>query len=99
MSTKELLKKLPGKAPVDDEGFVQTFALDEKAAMRDFLDRYGFVVVRNVIEADLVEESRNEFFSQFDKDSEESIEAFYDKQQFKSSEMSLFHFFKVGSIH
>ena len=43
------------KAPVDDEGFVQAFAPEDAEGQRAFFETYGFVVVRDVLDATEVE--------------------------------------------
>merc|ERR1712000_555504 len=91
MSLKEddpLLNQLPGKAPLDEDGFLVSFDVDgnenEQQEMQKFLEKFGFVCVRNVLSEKQTDASMNEFFSKFDKNDPKSIEAFYDKQQFKS---------------
>lgn len=91
MSLKEddpLLNQLPGKAPLDEDGFLVSFDVDgnenEQQEMQKFLEKFGFVCVRNVLSEKQTDASMNEFFSKFDKNDPKSIEAFYDRQQFKS---------------
>ena len=60
----------------------QSFDVDDAVNMRAFFDKYGFVAVRNVLSEDDVRATRDEFFAQFDRNSDESIEAFYEKQAF-----------------
>jgi hypothetical protein len=38
------------KAPLDDQGFVQSFAVEDVESQRAFFDTYGFVVVRDVLD-------------------------------------------------
>jgi hypothetical protein len=38
------------KAPLDDQGFVQSFAVEDVEGQRAFFDTYGFVVVRDVLD-------------------------------------------------
>lgn len=45
----------PLQAPVDEEGFVVSFDVEDVAGQRAFFDTYGFVVVRDVLTAVEVE--------------------------------------------
>jgi hypothetical protein len=38
------------KAPLDDQGFVRSFAVEDVEGQRAFFDTYGFVVVRDVLD-------------------------------------------------
>ena len=38
--------------PKDDEGYVQSFDVENEAAIKEFFDEYGFVVVRDVFTAE-----------------------------------------------
>lgn len=37
------------KAPLDDEGFVASFSLEESSKIREFFDEFGFVVIRDIL--------------------------------------------------
>lgn len=43
------------RAPLDGEGFVQSFSLADAEGQRAFFEIYGFVVVRDVLDPDEVE--------------------------------------------
>ena len=38
------------KAPLDEDGYVQSFAVEDTEGQRAFFDTYGFVVVRDVLD-------------------------------------------------
>jgi hypothetical protein len=39
------------KAPLDEDGYVQSFAVEDTEGQRAFFDTYGFVVVRDVLDS------------------------------------------------
>eukprot|EP01112_Ceratiomyxa_fruticulosa_P022110 TRINITY_DN800_c0_g1_i3.p1 TRINITY_DN800_c0_g1~~TRINITY_DN800_c0_g1_i3.p1 ORF type:complete len:342 (-),score=64.70 TRINITY_DN800_c0_g1_i3:108-1133(-) len=40
------------RAPLDDEGFVQSFTLEQKGEIESFFSEFGFVIVQNVLNAE-----------------------------------------------
>ncbi len=68
------------RAPLDDDGFVVSFAHDDAAGMKAFFSRFGFVCVRDVLDSRAVSATLDEFFGQFDRTSTESIERFFARQ-------------------
>eukprot|EP01114_Cavostelium_apophysatum_P019571 TRINITY_DN6344_c0_g2_i1.p1 TRINITY_DN6344_c0_g2~~TRINITY_DN6344_c0_g2_i1.p1 ORF type:complete len:377 (-),score=68.61 TRINITY_DN6344_c0_g2_i1:256-1386(-) len=47
-------------APLDEDGYVQSFSITEEEAYLDFFEQYGFVVVKDVLSADEVRQSIDE---------------------------------------
>jgi ectoine hydroxylase-related dioxygenase (phytanoyl-CoA dioxygenase family) len=68
------------RAPTDDEGFIVTFAHDDKSGLQAFFDRFGFVCVRDVLGAEAIAKTLDELFARFDANSADSIDAFFSKQ-------------------
>jgi len=50
------------EAPIDEEGYVQSFLADEEKELLDFFHKYGFVVVRNIISADQCEKTEDDLW-------------------------------------
>ena len=53
----------PPALPLDDDGFVQAFDVDEGEAINAFFEWYGLVVVRDVIDADACARSLDELWA------------------------------------
>jgi len=49
--------------PLDDFGYTESFLADQAGEMQQFFDKYGFVVVRDVLTPQACEETLNEIFS------------------------------------
>mmetsp|Transcript_20488 Transcript_20488/g.78550 ORF Transcript_20488/g.78550 Transcript_20488/m.78550 type:complete len:390 (-) Transcript_20488:121-1290(-) len=60
---------LPGHAPLEEEGFVQSFAADDTEGVRQFYEKYGFVVVRDAIPEAQAEATAKELWAQICSDS------------------------------
>jgi ectoine hydroxylase-related dioxygenase (phytanoyl-CoA dioxygenase family) len=77
-------------APVDEEGFVVTFDASDAVGMRDFIDRFGFVCVRDVLDTATIDATIDEFFrfAKIDRTSFESIDSAFARQE--SSRLGLF---------
>jgi len=52
---------------VDEEGFVESFAVDEQKEYVEFFKKYGFVVVRGVYEKSQMEDTVNEIWTDLEK--------------------------------
>ncbi len=70
------------RAPVDSEGFVVTFNCEQGQEIRNFFEKYGFVCIRDVLTDSEIGKTCEEFFAQFDRDNEASIESFFGQQPF-----------------
>eukprot|EP00755_Sulcionema_specki_P035131 Sspe_Gene.21434::Locus_8035_Transcript_1_1_Confidence_1.000_Length_1101::g.21434::m.21434 len=58
-----MYEDLPGELPKDEEGYVVSFAAEEKQALREFFDKYGLVVIRDVLPDEQIEETLSEFWN------------------------------------
>jgi len=52
---KELTTYEGMRAPVDDDGFVQSFAVDDREGQLEFFRTFGFVVVRDVFSPEQIQ--------------------------------------------
>mmetsp|Transcript_25567 Transcript_25567/g.43654 ORF Transcript_25567/g.43654 Transcript_25567/m.43654 type:complete len:363 (+) Transcript_25567:303-1391(+) len=84
-----LAENLPDPPPHDDDGFARSFSVDEADEIRSFFDRYGYVVVRNVLNQDEIKDSRDEFFAKFDAGDEDSITAYLNRPENPFSSMGI----------
>jgi hypothetical protein len=56
------------KVPKDNEGFVESFTIQQEAQYLDFFDRFGFVVIRDVIPKEDVDASILEIWEELEGD-------------------------------
>eukprot|EP01064_Diplonema_japonicum_P007436 TRINITY_DN15063_c0_g1_i1.p1 TRINITY_DN15063_c0_g1~~TRINITY_DN15063_c0_g1_i1.p1 ORF type:complete len:327 (+),score=34.81 TRINITY_DN15063_c0_g1_i1:59-982(+) len=54
---------IPPALHYDDDGFIKSFSLDEPASILDHMDKYGFVVVRDVLTSEQCEATMDEFWA------------------------------------
>lgn len=70
---------------IDDDGFVVSFQITQKEEITKFFEMYGFVVVRDVLSDDEINETIDEFFLSFENGrsaSDTELEQFYKDQPF-----------------
>eukprot|EP01087_Luapelamoeba_hula_P009133 TRINITY_DN2339_c0_g1_i1.p1 TRINITY_DN2339_c0_g1~~TRINITY_DN2339_c0_g1_i1.p1 ORF type:complete len:320 (-),score=33.37 TRINITY_DN2339_c0_g1_i1:165-1124(-) len=72
----------PLVVPVDDDGFVCAFDAGQVEEIQRFLDKYGVVCVRGVLDESEIDATCTAFFSGFDKDDDASVEDFFARQRF-----------------
>ena len=68
--------------PIDSQGFVVSFEIEQVQEIRTFFNTFGFVCVKDVLEDSEIDASCAEFFSMFDRYDKESIEKFFGNQPF-----------------
>jgi len=82
---QELIDRLPGPAPLDEDGFVQSFSVDQVEEIRRFFETYGFVVIQDVLSEEQIAASKAEFWA-LDPDLDETDpgtwEPFWKAQRF-----------------
>ena len=55
------------KAPLDNEGYVQSFTYDDAAGILQFFEEYGFVVVRDVLDKQAIEATIEEIWGEIER--------------------------------
>ena len=50
------------QAPLDKEGYVQSFSLEEKEEISKFYSRFGFVIIRDVLNEECTQKSIEEMW-------------------------------------
>lgn len=50
----------PLQVPVDEEGYAESFTIDQKVELQDFFRRFGFVVIRDVLSVDEIKNTRED---------------------------------------
>lgn len=81
----------PLEVEVDDEGFVKSFALDDREGYLKFFEEYGFVVVNGVLSEEEVEASVNEIWQEVEalsRDEEPIFRTSNDKKETEGEGMS-----------
>ncbi len=74
------------QAPIQSDGFVTSFTLQQKEDISQFLDKFGFVVIENILTDEQVDNTLDEFYEllQGGKDAcDEELDAFYSRQKFQ----------------
>jgi len=82
---EDFISLLPDSIPTDDDGFVQSFEVNDAPGAQNFFDTYGFVVIRNVLTDKEIEMTLDEFFdlhSGLDKNNPETWVKYWKKQRF-----------------
>jgi hypothetical protein len=50
------------QAPLDDEGFVQSFSIDQETEFLEFYNNYGFVVLKEIISSQQADKTIDEIW-------------------------------------
>jgi len=65
--SEEKKEFIPCPAPVDQEGYVSAFTVDQKQDISHFFTKYGFVVIKDVLNAGEVEASVSEIWTELEE--------------------------------
>jgi len=73
-----------GPFPVDEEGYVQSFSTDDPGAIQAFFEKWGFVVVKNVLNDEEIQDAIEGFWNEsgMDKNNPKTWDGFYKYQRF-----------------
>lgn len=64
---------VPLELPLDDEGYVQSFKLDQVEEYIEFFKKYGFVVVDNVVSSEDADATVSDVWDQLEKESKGAV--------------------------
>jgi hypothetical protein len=62
-------------APVDSEGFVTSFDVADTLSISHFFDKFGFVIIHDVLSVDEVQDTIDEFHDKFNFQNNEHLES------------------------
>jgi hypothetical protein len=96
MTEKSLSAALTAPVPLDSDGYAPSFLIADRQAIQDFLQEYGFVILRDVLSPEARRATLDEFWQQGARkglrpDDPESWDSFWKRQRFA-------HFGIIGSF-